>query len=79
MSMFFPKENPSFYSLAHNACDVIVQWVDESWYSSSALNQNESRINRTDSVKEGKVNEGKLHQPGSDNGFMEADDVVVVD
>jgi len=74
MSMFFPKENPSFYSLAHSACDIILQWVDESWYTSSALDQNDSRSNRTDLVKG-----GKLYQPGSDNGFMEADDVVVVD
>ncbi|KAN0086646.1 hypothetical protein V8E54_000334 [Elaphomyces granulatus] len=74
MNMFYPKENPSFYSLAHNACDIIVGWVDESWYTSSTLNQNESGSNRKDSV-EG----GKLHQPGSENDFMEADDVVVVD
>ena len=32
MSMFVPQENPGYYSMADKAKELIVSWIDESWY-----------------------------------------------
>lgn len=35
MSMFFPRDNPGFYTLADSAKDLIASWIDKEWYESS--------------------------------------------
>jgi len=34
--MFFPKDNPGFYTLAEGAKRLIVRWSTNEWYESSA-------------------------------------------
>lgn len=35
VSMFFPRDNPGFYSLGENAKQLVVGWVDKTWYDDS--------------------------------------------
>ena len=35
MSMFYPRDNPGFYSLGERAKQVVSDWVDRGWYESS--------------------------------------------
>ena len=35
MSMFYPKENPGYYSMCERAKELIVGWVDKGWYNAS--------------------------------------------
>jgi hypothetical protein len=37
-SMFFPRENPGFYTLGERAKEVVSSWIDEGWYASSEMN-----------------------------------------
>ncbi len=34
-AMFVPRENPGFYSLGEKAKAIIIEWVDQGWYSTS--------------------------------------------
>jgi len=44
MSMFYPKDNPGFYSMATKARSLIEEWVDQGWYESSELNKDGSSV-----------------------------------
>lgn len=35
ISMFFPRDNPGFYSLGERAKEVVVSWINRGWYESS--------------------------------------------
>ena len=35
MNMFTPRDNPGFYSLGEKGKSIIVNWVDQGWYSTS--------------------------------------------
>ncbi|PKY08770.1 hypothetical protein P168DRAFT_278327 [Aspergillus campestris IBT 28561] len=67
ISMFLPKQNPAFLDLVGDASKWLVKSVDKSWYSSATVDE---RIPRTDNSK---------GADDTDNGFMDGDDVVVVD
>lgn len=78
ISMFSPKENPSFYDLSHRACSLLVEWVDKGWYATSDSSGSSSNRNcdhnnsRAENKKPGK-------RPGDSKEFMDADDVVLID
>lgn len=81
-NMFTPRDNPSYFKLAHDTADTIVKWVDEGWYASATRPApHQHRHENGDGRSRSKtINQG--HPPRNtevDNyGFMEADDVVVV-
>jgi hypothetical protein len=33
--MFFPKDNPGYYSMSEEAKKLVVQWSTNEWYESS--------------------------------------------
>jgi len=33
--MFFPRDNPGFYTLGEGAKEVVTSWIDDGWYQSS--------------------------------------------
>lgn len=49
MSMFFPKENPGFYSLGEAAKEIIASWIDQGWYHSSHGSEDELK-NKTNPI-----------------------------
>jgi pimeloyl-ACP methyl ester carboxylesterase len=54
MSMFYPRDNPGFYSLSERAKEVVAGWVDRGWYKSS-----EDRKDGTDGgITLGEVGDG---------------------
>ena len=54
MSMFYPRDNPGFYSLGERAKEVLAGWIDRGWYESS-----EDRKDGTDGgITLGEVGEG---------------------
>jgi hypothetical protein len=54
MSMFYPRDNPGFYSLGERAKETITGWIDRGWYESS-----EDRNDGTDGgMTLGEVGEG---------------------
>ncbi|EGE78955.1 hypothetical protein BDDG_01892 [Blastomyces dermatitidis ATCC 18188] len=76
MSMFSPVENPSFYDLAQQACELLTGWVDRGWYL---------KATRAGGGR-GSSSNPKSNSPGSNRGqdegkeFVEGeDDVVLVD
>lgn len=73
-TMFLPKENPGFYDLAHDACDVIVNSVDRRWYHTATTPVVEESYDERRRKQERISNNPHLD---ADGGFM--DDVVVVD
>jgi hypothetical protein len=77
IAMFMPRDNPSYFKLAHDAVDVIVRSVDEGWYASATPPQRENRGGRKNQMST--RNGSQKRNAEADNGFMEADDVVVVD
>ncbi|KKZ61673.1 hypothetical protein EMCG_03782 [[Emmonsia] crescens] len=72
MSMFSPIENPSFYDLARQACELLVGWVDRGWYLNASLASSGGGSNNTSHDSNCGREEGKE--------FAEAnEDVVLVD
>ena len=35
MNMFYPRDNPGFYSLGERTKEVVASWIDRGWYESS--------------------------------------------
>ncbi|PGH14464.1 hypothetical protein AJ80_05909 [Polytolypa hystricis UAMH7299] len=82
MSMFIPRENPAFYELATEACGVLTRWVDKGWYASSGSSNDGTSDRRSSSTPSRAATQKSPAggQMGADKeGFMDADDVVVVD
>ncbi|KAL2005991.1 hypothetical protein VTN00DRAFT_9645 [Thermoascus crustaceus] len=74
ISMFSPKDNPAFYSLLRDSAELLLKWVDDGWYATATGGQADNR------GKEGPtMHEKGAHGQDTDNGFMDGDDVVVVD
>lgn len=46
-SMFYPRENPGFYSLGEASKEIIGSWVDQGWYESSTGPENEDKLSET--------------------------------
>ena len=38
--MFFPKDNPGYYSMSEAAKKLIVEWTTNEWYESSTGSNN---------------------------------------
>ncbi|KAF7594684.1 hypothetical protein BBP40_008577 [Aspergillus hancockii] len=72
VSMFLPKENPAFYDLLNQACKVVVESVDKGWYSTATghVEEVDSNQPRTETAKA---------PADKDSGFMDGDDVVIVE
>lgn len=69
VTMFLPKDNPAFYDLVNDACTVLVKSVDKGWYAGATTTPAEE-MPRTENGKS---------QTNTDSGFMDGEDVVVVD
>ncbi|KAH8426091.1 esterase/lipase family protein [Aspergillus melleus] len=69
VTMFLPKDNPAFYDLVNDACNVLVKSIDKGWYAGAT----------TTPVEEMPRTENGRSQTNPDSGFMDGDDVVVVD
>ncbi|KAE8391806.1 hypothetical protein BDV23DRAFT_64113 [Aspergillus alliaceus] len=71
VSMFLPHENPAFYELVNEACKVVAESIDKGWYSTATgpVEEVDSNLPRT---------EGGT-PANNDSGFMDADDVVIVE
>lgn len=37
MTMFYPRENPGYYTMSERAKELIAGWVDEAWYEGSEV------------------------------------------
>ncbi|PWY77370.1 hypothetical protein BO70DRAFT_64846 [Aspergillus heteromorphus CBS 117.55] len=73
VSMFLLKENPAFYSLVTDACQLLVESVDKGWYATATgpiEEVNEDMQPQAEAVRA----EGQ-----TDSGFMDGEDVVVVE
>lgn len=46
-SMFYPKDNPGFYSLGEAAKEIIANWIDREWYQSSSGKADEEELDET--------------------------------
>lgn len=74
ISMFLPKDNPAFVDLLGESCRRLVTMIDKDWYNSSTGPVEGN--SETGSAPPG--DEGRAPRHGSDDDFMDADDVVVV-
>ncbi|KAF9885116.1 hypothetical protein FE257_000756 [Aspergillus nanangensis] len=72
ISMFQPNENPGFYDLVRDAGKILVNSIDKGWYNTASgpIEEVGGQLPRTEN---GRV------QAETDSGFMDGDDVVVVD
>jgi hypothetical protein len=72
VSMFLPKENPAFYDLVNEACKIVVESVDKGWYSTATghVEEVDSNEPRTETART---------PADKDSGFMDGDDVVIVE
>lgn len=70
MTMFLARDNPGFCDLVRQACNALVQSVDNSWYGTAT-----GPVEDLDSSSEGK-SDGST---GNTGYRMDGDDVVVVD
>lgn len=79
VAMFTPRDNPAYYTLAHEAAEILVGWVDRGWYASATPQpaQHQDQGGQTSEEKDEGDDDGS-GDPGN-NEFMEEDDVVVVD
>ncbi|KAG5293782.1 abhydrolase 6 family protein [Histoplasma capsulatum G186AR] len=76
MSMFSPLENPSFYDLAQQACELLIEWVDRGWYlyATPACSGDGSSSNPNDNGRDSSRDYDREKE------FVESeDDVVLVD
>ncbi|KAL1969300.1 hypothetical protein VTN77DRAFT_9492 [Rasamsonia byssochlamydoides] len=86
-AMFTPRDNPSYYKLAGETAKVIVRLVDEGWYASATRPQPQPQLQLQRKSSTAGCRSQVLPRNGTDSqehnhndsGFMEADDVVVVD
>ncbi|KAJ5987174.1 hypothetical protein N7451_011539 [Penicillium sp. IBT 35674x] len=67
VSMFNSKNNPAFFDLLSEASKTLVASIDVGWYNTSTASD------------EGSESLTEQANPNSDEDFMDADDVVVVD
>ncbi|KAL5366119.1 hypothetical protein BJX96DRAFT_180442 [Aspergillus floccosus] len=72
VSMFLPKENPAFYDLVGEAGKILVRSIDRGWYNTATgpIEEVDGQLPRTEPGRP----ETETH-----SGFMDGDDVVVVD
>lgn len=67
INMFLSKHNPAFFEMLSEACAVLVRSIDKGWYNSSTQPSETDQSNQPDTKNK------------TDEDFMDADDVVVVD
>lgn len=72
ISMFLPNENPAFNLLVSDACRVLVESVDKGWYATATgpIEEVDGNMPRSDDDRS---------KDQTDSGFMDGDDVVVVE
>ncbi|RAK85983.1 hypothetical protein BO79DRAFT_289498 [Aspergillus costaricaensis CBS 115574] len=72
ISMFLPNENPAFNLLVSDACKVLVESVDKGWYATATgpIEEVDGNMPRSDDDRS---------KDQTDSGFMDGDDVVVVE
>ncbi|RHZ55336.1 esterase/lipase family protein [Aspergillus thermomutatus] len=72
ISMFLSNQNPAYLELVADACRFVVESIDKGWYSTAT-----GPIDEVDDIP---PQAGNSNTPlNTDSGFMDADDVVVVD
>jgi hypothetical protein len=67
INMFLSKHNPALFEMLSEACAVLVRSIDKGWYNSSTQPSETDQSNQPDTKSK------------TDEDFMDADDVVVVD
>ncbi|KAJ5771218.1 uncharacterized protein N7511_003269 [Penicillium nucicola] len=67
VNMFLSKQNPAFFEMLSEACAVLVKSIDKGWYNSSTQSSEPDPSKQPDA------------KGTTDEDFMDADDVVVVD
>ncbi|ODH34855.1 hypothetical protein ACO22_03012 [Paracoccidioides brasiliensis] len=77
MSMFSPRENPSFYDLAQQASELLVRWIDRGWYLNASRT---SGGGGGSSSSTDRASCGDESNSGGEKGrgFTDADDDVVL-
>ncbi|PYH99320.1 hypothetical protein BO71DRAFT_221619 [Aspergillus ellipticus CBS 707.79] len=72
VSMFLLAENPAFYSLVGDACKLLVESVDKGWYATATgpIEEMDGDMPQAEAVS----TEGQ-----TEGGFMDGEDVVVVE
>lgn len=50
ISMFSRKDNPAFNILAHQAAQLITEWVDKGWYASATKERRKEKVARDESM-----------------------------
>ncbi|KAJ5773527.1 hypothetical protein N7457_008423 [Penicillium paradoxum] len=70
VTMFLPKQNPAFFKLLTEACEVLVKSIDKGWYHSSTGSTKESATKQRNAKQETETK--------TNTNFMDADDVVIV-
>lgn len=94
VSIFLPRDNPAYYKLAHDAAETLVSWIDQGWYESatprpsSSISEQPGQKRQQPAPPEPQqaskknvptAEELERSQEAEDHGFMEAEDVVVID
>ncbi|KAJ9196763.1 hypothetical protein DTO164E3_1067 [Paecilomyces variotii] len=64
ISMFSPKDNPAFYSLAHQAAHLVTEWVDKPWYAAATRERKKENISTANAAED---------------ELIDSDDVVVIE
>lgn len=71
VTMFLSKQNPAFFGMLNEACEVLVKSIDKGWYDSSIKSEKE------DDTKKPHAKPGT--ETTTDEVFVDGDDVVIID
>lgn len=85
--MFSPQLNPAFHELLRDACNELVQSINQAWYNASDVDNHDDSHDDKNSSNSNSNNKGDDPTAQTDNealtkpdgGFMDGEDIVVVD